>query len=280
MGACRPGGCSPVTTTTNTTVAGCWPQGQFAGRYPFGNPASGSERRGAPADPWGASSTGKYSGKRMNMKRMRGRNHRPGGGGGGGGGGNGGGPVRHQSGNTPLNRNHVFDSSGPDVRVRGTSQQLFEKYLQMGRDATSSGDRVMAEGYFQHAEHYFRILNAMNQAAQQSQPAGQAGPQHGGPRRFQNDGEFNPGQPGQGFDGDEGEGGNEPRSDQRNGPTERPEKRATQRAPQRPGGSSRARNSGRNRALNPVRSHAPNPIRSRLPISSRRSCRRRSRRSR
>src|SRR3954470_10535561 len=109
----------------------------------------------------------------MNMKRMRGRNHR-------GGGGGGGGPVRHQSGNVPLTRNHVFDSSGPDLRVRGTSQQLFEKYLQLGRDATSGGDRVMAESYFQHAEHYFRILNAMNQAAQQGQPTGQ---QQAGPRR-------------------------------------------------------------------------------------------------
>lgn len=70
-----------------------------------------------------------------------------------------------------MNRNHVFDSTGPDVRIRGTAQQLFEKYLQLGRDATSGGDRVMAEGYFQHAEHYFRILNAMNQAAaQQQQP--------------------------------------------------------------------------------------------------------------
>ncbi|MBV8913978.1 MAG: DUF4167 domain-containing protein [Acetobacteraceae bacterium] len=101
----------------------------------------------------------------MNMKRMRGRNHR---------GGGGGGPIRHQSGNVPLNRNHVFDSNGPDLRVRGTAQQLFEKYLQLGRDATSGGDRVMAESYFQHAEHYFRILNAMNQAAAQQQ-AGQGG---------------------------------------------------------------------------------------------------------
>lgn len=66
-----------------------------------------------------------------------------------------------------MNRNHVFDSNGPDMRLRGTAQQLFEKYLQLGRDATGSGDRVMAEGYFQHAEHYFRILNAMNQAQQQ-----------------------------------------------------------------------------------------------------------------
>ena len=75
----------------------------------------------------------------------------------------------HAPGNIPLNRNHVFDSSGPDIRVRGTAQQLFEKYLQLGRDATSGGDRVLAESYFQHAEHYFRILNAMNQAAQQGQ---------------------------------------------------------------------------------------------------------------
>jgi hypothetical protein len=104
----------------------------------------------------------------MNMKRMRGRGgHRHGGGGGGGGGnfrhgGGGGGGGGHQ----PLNRNHVFDSNGPDVRLRGTAQQLFEKYLQLGRDATGAGDRVMAESYFQHAEHYFRILNAMNQAQQ------------------------------------------------------------------------------------------------------------------
>jgi hypothetical protein len=102
-------------------------------------------------------------GTRMNMKRMRGRNHR-----GGSGGGGGGGPIRAQGGGTPLNRNHVFDSNGPDVRIRGTAQQLFEKYLQLGRDATSGGDRVTAESYFQYAEHYFRILNAMNQAAQQS----------------------------------------------------------------------------------------------------------------
>ncbi|WP_370323060.1 DUF4167 domain-containing protein [Roseococcus sp. SYP-B2431] len=105
------------------------------------------------------------------MKRMR-RGHRHGGGGGGGGGGQyrstGGGGGGN--GNQPLNRNHVFDSSGPDVRLRGTAQQLFEKYLQLGRDATGGGDRVAAEGYFQHAEHYFRILGAMNAAQQQVQP--------------------------------------------------------------------------------------------------------------
>ncbi|WP_342628872.1 DUF4167 domain-containing protein [Nguyenibacter vanlangensis] len=99
----------------------------------------------------------------MNMKRMRGRHHRSGGSNGGGG------STRQHNGQIPLNRNHVFDSNGPDLRIRGTAQQLFEKYLQLGRDASGSGDRVMAEAYFQHAEHYFRILNAMTQAAQQSQ---------------------------------------------------------------------------------------------------------------
>jgi hypothetical protein len=98
--------------------------------------------------------------------------------------------MRHHGGGIPLNRNHVFDSNGPDVRVRGTAQQLFEKYLQLGRDATSSGDRVMAEGYFQHAEHYFRVLNAINQAAQQNQQQNQ----HGQRRQFQN-GEDNAQQP-------------------------------------------------------------------------------------
>ncbi|GBQ88840.1 hypothetical protein GCM10007866_15540 [Gluconobacter albidus] len=94
----------------------------------------------------------------MNMKRIRGRHHRAGSG-----------PSRSSSAQTPLNRNHVFDSNGPDLRVRGTAQQLFEKYLQLGRDATGTGDRILAEAYFQHAEHYFRILNAMNQAAEKSQ---------------------------------------------------------------------------------------------------------------
>lgn len=132
----------------------------------------------------------------MNMKRARGRNFRTGGGGGGGGGGSGGGgsPVRHHGGNIPLNRNHVFDSSGPDLRVRGTAQQLFEKYLQLGRDASGSGDRVMAESYFQHAEHYFRIVNAMNQAVQQQQGGGGQGGGH--QSRNQRDGS----------DGDDGDG--------------------------------------------------------------------------
>jgi len=152
---------------------------------------------------------GKHDGISMNMKRMRGRNHRSGGGGGGG--GSGGGTVRHHtSGNVPLNRNHVFDSNGPEIRIRGTAQQLFEKYLQLGRDATSSGDRVTAEAFFQHAEHYFRILNAMNQAQQQNPQAGQAPqqqhPQGNQRRGFQQGDGYQGNEDGQGHtDPDEGE---------------------------------------------------------------------------
>lgn len=54
----------------------------------------------------------------------------------------------------------TFDSNGPDIRVRGSAYQVLEKYLAMARDATSAGDRVAAENYLQHAEHYYRILNA------------------------------------------------------------------------------------------------------------------------
>jgi len=123
------------------------------------------------------------------MKRMRGRSHRSGNSGGGSSSGGGGSP-RSYNGNIPLNRNHVFDSVGPDLRIRGTAQQLFEKYLQLGRDATGSGDRVMAESYFQYAEHYFRILNAINQATQSQ--GGQ--PQYQGGQQGQPGGQYNGGQ--------------------------------------------------------------------------------------
>lgn len=56
-------------------------------------------------------------------------------------------------------RSQTFDSSGPDVRVRGNAHQVYEKYLALARDATAAGDRVAAEGYYQFAEHYFRVLN-------------------------------------------------------------------------------------------------------------------------
>jgi hypothetical protein len=84
------------------------------------------------------------------MKRQRGRNR-------GGGGGSGGGGKPQQQ-----NANRAFDSNGPEgVKVRGNAQHVFEKYQQLARDAGSAGDRVLAENYLQHAEHYFRLLRAM-----------------------------------------------------------------------------------------------------------------------
>ena len=66
------------------------------------------------------------------------------------------------------NRNQTFDSNGPDVRIRGNAYQVHEKYLGLARDASAAGDRVMAENYLQHAEHYFRIVNAINEAHHQA----------------------------------------------------------------------------------------------------------------
>ena len=60
----------------------------------------------------------------------------------------------------PGSRNQTFESNGPEVKVRGTAQQVLEKYLALGRDAYLSGDPIAAEGFFQHAEHYHRVLNA------------------------------------------------------------------------------------------------------------------------
>jgi hypothetical protein len=90
------------------------------------------------------------------QKRSRGRN-------GGGnpyhnnnpnrGGGGGGGPR-------PPHRSQTFDSNGPNVKIRGNAYQVFERYLALAREAQTSGDRIAAENFFQHAEHYFRVMNA------------------------------------------------------------------------------------------------------------------------
>ena len=70
-------------------------------------------------------------------------------------------------------RNHTFDSNGPSVRIRGNASQVHEKYLAMARDASSSGDRIAAENYFQHAEHYYRILAAQREEAEARAAASQ-----------------------------------------------------------------------------------------------------------
>ena len=67
-----------------------------------------------------------------------------------------------QGGNRPQNRNQIYDSNGPDVRIRGTAHQVCEKYLALAKDAASIGDVVLAESYLQHAEHYQRIINSWN----------------------------------------------------------------------------------------------------------------------
>jgi hypothetical protein len=70
----------------------------------------------------------------------------------------------------PLSRN--YESNGPDGKVRGNAAHIAEKYLQLARDAQSSGDNVMAENFLQHAEHYFRIV-ASAQAQQRTDQFGQ-----------------------------------------------------------------------------------------------------------
>ena len=62
-------------------------------------------------------------------------------------------------GNRPQ-RNNNFDSSGPDTKVRGTAQQVVDKYQALAREAATAGDPVKAENYYQHAEHYYRVLSA------------------------------------------------------------------------------------------------------------------------
>jgi hypothetical protein len=69
----------------------------------------------------------------------------------------------------PNTLSRSFESNGPDVKVRGTPQHIAEKYVQLARDAQSSGDPVMAESYFQHAEHYYRIVLAAQMEANPNQ---------------------------------------------------------------------------------------------------------------
>ena len=106
------------------------------------------------------------------QKRSRGRN-------GGGspfhnnnqnrGGGGGGGPR-------PPHRSQTFDSNGPNVKIRGNAYQVYERYLSLAREAQSSGDPVAAENFYQHAEHYFRVMNANGEALRQQQQQQQQQP--------------------------------------------------------------------------------------------------------
>src|SRR5437763_2480028 len=91
----------------------------------------------------------------QNNKRMRNRN-------------NNNNNNNNRRGQNPMTR--VFESNGPDIKIRGTASHIAEKYLQLARDARSSGDPVAAENYYQHAEHYFRLIAAAQEQFRQNQP--------------------------------------------------------------------------------------------------------------
>src|SRR4249919_2168208 len=88
---------------------------------------------------------------RNGQKRMRGR-----------------GNNTHRKSQNPLTR--VYESNGPDVKIRGTASHIAEKYVQLARDSQSSGDPVLAENYYQHAEHYFRLIAAAQDQFRQTAP--------------------------------------------------------------------------------------------------------------
>src|SRR5258708_262538 len=85
----------------------------------------------------------------QNSKRMRGRNH-------------------HRKNQNPMSR--VYESNGPDVKIRGNPSHIAEKYIQLARDAQASGDPVSAENYYQHAEHYYRLIAVANEQFRQNNP--------------------------------------------------------------------------------------------------------------
>ena len=89
---------------------------------------------------------------RQNQKqnRTRGRGRRPG--------------SQHQP---HFNRNTTFESNGPEGRLRGNAQQLYDKYIALAHDANAAGERVSAEAFSQFADHYYRVNQSIVQAAEQ-----------------------------------------------------------------------------------------------------------------
>src|SRR5450830_2118291 len=93
---------------------------------------------------------------RNGQKRMRGRSN------------NNNNNNPHRKSQNPLTR--VYESKGPDVKIRGTASHIAEKYIQLARDSQSSGDPVAAENYYQHAEHYFRLIAVAQEQFRQQNP--------------------------------------------------------------------------------------------------------------
>src|SRR5262245_30611279 len=112
-------------------------------------------------------------------KRMRGRN-------------------RGNKNHNPLTK--VYESNGPEVKIRGTASHVAEKYIQLARDAQASGDPVGAENYYQHAEHYFRMIAAAQEQFRQNQPFYGNRPEGGG--NDMREGAGNDMRDGAGFDDD------------------------------------------------------------------------------
>ena len=114
---------------------------------------------------------------RNGQKRMRGRANN-----------------NHRKSQNPLTR--VYESNGPDVKIRGTASHIAEKYIQLARDSQSSGDPVAAENYYQHAEHYFRLIAAAQEQFRQQNPYYQqqpgGTPQGAADDNFDDDGDDQP----------------------------------------------------------------------------------------
>jgi hypothetical protein len=118
----------------------------------------------------------------------------------------------HRKSQNPLTR--VYESNGPDVKIRGTASHIAEKYIQLARDSQSSGDPVAAENYYQHAEHYFRLIAAAQEQFRQQNPYynQQGQPQQGQPQGASDDGYDD------GDDDQPGGGQNEPYNPQQSQP--------------------------------------------------------------
>ncbi len=118
-------------------------------------------------------------------KRMRGRNNN-----------HSHGHSQHHGGGHRKNHNpmaRVYESNGPEVKIRGNPAHIAEKYMQLARDAQTSGDPVSAENYFQHAEHYFRLIAAAQEQFRLANPH-LARPENEGPPQGARDEGFDEGE--------------------------------------------------------------------------------------
>ena len=189
-------------------------------------------------------------------KRMRGRNN-------------------HRKSHNPMVR--VFESNGPDVKIRGNPSHIAEKYMQLARDAQTSGDPIAAENYYQHAEHYYRVIAAAQEQFRQNNPHFSR-PENESPAGARDDGfddGDDEGQPSVGAAGDSTYGTREPQpyiprdaqpfpqhqpqpAPRRSRATHRPKATSTGCRPSSPAGSSRSINRTRPRpAAGPERPRQP-----------------------